>query len=379
MPTSLASVGLFAGVGGFELGFQRSGHETLLLVDNSPTAQAVLSKRFPNARQWDDVTTLRALPAHTDLVAAGFPCQDLSSVGRKEGIRGSRSVLVTEVFRLLERRRVPWVILENVPFLLQLGHGRALDLITRRLTRLGYAWAYRVIDAQAFGTPQRRRRWYLVASREADPRNVLLAGSREPEEPASSGRACGFYWTEGTRALGWAVDAVPPLKGGSTVGVPSPPAIVMPDGRIVTPDIRDAERMQGFPAGWTSPAEAITKSGYRWLLVGNAVSVNVAAWLGRRIIEPSIYDPSSDLPRRGSWPLAAWCLDGQVFASDVSNWPVRRQRQPLTAFLKYPTRPLSKRAGSGFLARAENATLRFPPGLLDAVRAQIDKQETSAA
>src|SRR5262249_43455119 len=162
-------------------------------------------------------------PRGTQLVAAGFPCQDLSQAGKTKGIEGSRSGLVAEVFRLLARDRVPWLLLENVPFMLQLAGGRALDVIIESIDALGYQWAYRVGASLAFGLPQRRERVFLLASRSEDPRGVLFADSAERPEPPSPWHsvACGFYWTEGVRGLGWAVDAVPTLKGGSTVGIPS--------------------------------------------------------------------------------------------------------------------------------------------------------------
>ena len=84
------------------------------------------------------------------------------------------------------------------------------------------------------------------------------------------------------------VNAIPTLKGGSTVGVPSPPAIWLPDGRFVTPDIRDAERLQGFAVDWTRPAETVRRRSFRWKLVGNAVSVPVAKWVGDRLAKPSM-------------------------------------------------------------------------------------------
>lgn len=126
---SLRVVGLFAGIGGIELGLSRAGHESLLMCEIDRTARAVLDARFPEVRKHDDVTTLERLPRETDLVAAGFPCQDLSQAGKTAGIAGSRSGLVGEVFRLLERTRVPWLLLENVPFMLQLAKGQALDVI----------------------------------------------------------------------------------------------------------------------------------------------------------------------------------------------------------------------------------------------------------
>ena len=223
-------------------------------------------------------------------------------MGRKVGIGGARSSLIGEVFRLLGTADVPWVVLENVPFLMSLAQGAALRLITTTLTERGYRWAYRVVDSNAFGLPQRRNRWYLVASRDGDPRDVLLVDDTEKPLPASEypDVACGFYWTEGMRAFGWAVDGVPPIKCGSSVGVASPPAIRMPTGRYVTPDLRDAERLQGFPVDWTASAEEVAKAGERWRLVGNSVSVPAAAWIGRRLAIPGRYAAATT--RRGRGP-----------------------------------------------------------------------------
>lgn len=217
--------GLFAGIGGFELGMHRAGHATELLCDVLPTSRAVLAARFPGVDYHDDITTLRSLPASVDAICAGFPCQDLSQAGRTAGLEGERSGLIGEVFRLLSRRRVPTVIVENVPFMLQLNGGNAMRAIVDEFERRGYRWAYRVVDTFGFGLPQRRERVFLIASRELDPADVLLADERPVERPKSAiGRlAHGFYWTEGLGGLGWAVDAVPTLKNGSTIGIPSPP------------------------------------------------------------------------------------------------------------------------------------------------------------
>ena len=360
---SFRVVGLFAGIGGIELGLHRSGHETTLLCELDPGARAVLAARFPDLPDHDDVRRLRALPADTELVAAGFPCQDLSQAGMTAGISGARSGLIGEVLRLLGHRPVPWVLLENVPFMLQLGAGRALEVIIGALEQIGYRWAYRVVDSLAFGLPQRRERVFLVASLDGDPRHVLLAddaGSPEPTPP-SRGLAFGFYWTEGNRGLGAAVDAVPTLKGGSTIGIPSPPGVLLPSGIVVTPRIEDAERLQGFESGWTEPAERATRRTHRWKLVGNAVTVDVAAWLGERLASPGYYDDSWDspLPRRGRWPLAAWNLGEGRFVGSVSTWPVRRPRPHLHEFLVDP-RPLSVKATAGFWERLRKSSLRRP-------------------
>jgi DNA (cytosine-5)-methyltransferase 1 len=293
------------------------------------------------------------------------------------GIAGARSGLISEVFRLLRHRPIPWIVLENVPFMLQLARGQALEVIVRELEALGYRWAYRVVDTRAFGLPQRRQRVFLLASLEDDPRNVLLVDDvAAPEAEVSRGGdgvACGFYWTEGTKGLGWAVDAVPTLKGGSSVGIPSPPAILMPGGEIVTPDIRDAERLQGFSTDWTKPAERVVRKGHRWKLVGNAVSVPVATWIGRRLRRPRRYEGTWDAPLAGGapWPRSAWNLGTGRHVAEVSEWPVSRRRRPLAQFLRHPRVPLSAKAASGFRYRTRSSSLRFPSGLLEAVDAHI--------
>lgn len=368
--------GLFAGVGGIERGLAGAGHHATLLCENEPAAAAVLRARFPSVLLHEDVRTLAALPAKTTLIAAGFPCQDLSQAGRTAGISGSRSGLVGEVFRLLRAHRTPWLLLENVPFMLQLAGGGAMEVITATLEGLGYRWAYRVVDTRAFGLPQRRRRVYLVAALEGDPRTVLFAD--EEGEPQTAGspphpRAFGFYWTEGLRGLGWAVDAVPTLKGGSTIGIPSAPGIWVPEEGLFQPDLRDAERLQGFPVNWTRPAESVGKRGARWKLVGNAVSVPAAAWIGRRLARPGrvLELEVAPLVRASAWPTAAWNVGGGRCRVHASEWPVRRRFQPLASFLRYERRPLSAKATAGFLKRAESGSLRFANGFLEAVRGHL--------
>lgn len=374
--------GLFAGIGGIELGLSKAGHEASVLCENDASAKAVLQARFPDTPVVEDVRTLDKLPKGTDLLAAGFPCQDLSQAGETRGIKGGRSGLIGEVFRLLETHDVPWVLLENVPFMLRLGRGAAMSFIVKRLEELGYRWAYRVMDTRAFGLPQRRERVYLLASREADPAPLLFKGDSPPVNGVDyRGRACGFYWTEGVRGLGWAVGAVPTLKGGSTVGIPSPPALWLPDGRIVTPDIRDAERLQGFRANWTKPAENAGRASFRWKLIGNAVSVPVAKWIGDRLAR---FDPEErwddhDGIVGGAWPSAAYNTDGCTYRLDVSKWPVKRKQKDILEFLNHEPKELSLRATKGFEKRLSSSSLRAPDEFRTALKQHIKRMKLQAA
>lgn len=374
--SSLSVAGLFAGIGGLEVGLSKAGHHTEFLCEIDDAAARVLETRFADVTLERDVRHVRSLPK-VDLVTAGFPCQDLSQAGRMAGIRGKRSGLVGEVFRLIGKAKPTWLLLENVPFMLSLDRGAAMKFLVDEIEALGYRWAYRIVDTRSFGLPQRRRRVLFLASKSEDPAPILMTDEAgEPESESPKHRvANGFYWTEGNTGLGWAVNAVPTLKSGSTLGIPSPPAIWMPDDRIVTPDIRDAERLQGFEPDWTACWSDVEskRMGPRWKMVGNAVSVPVAAWVGERLAtggEP--VEPGTPLESLKAWPGAAWGdKKAGRFAVSRTEWPKRTKGPGLARFLNYQGKPLSAKATAGFLSRARASSLRFQSGFLEALDAHL--------
>jgi DNA (cytosine-5)-methyltransferase 1 len=354
-----------------------------MLCEVWPAARAVLAARFPGLPVADDVRSLARLPEDIDVVTAGFPCTDLSQAGRTAGIGGSQSGLVSHVFRLIDLGHPRWLVLENVRNMLPLDGGRAMRHLVSELEQRGYAWAYRVVDSRFAGVPQRRQRVLIVASRTDDPRGVLLADDAgEPGGDYFNSDAFGFYWTEGLRGLGWARDATPTLKGGSTIGIPSPPGIWIPaapiGSQLATPSVEDAEALQGFDRGWTDAAQPDGRKSARWKLVGNAVTTGVAAWLGRRLAEPGSYSPAEAEPLAEGerWPAAAWGGNGQRWKSHVSMWPLR---EPYTHLLELLDQerltPLSYRAAAGFLERTQRAKLRFDPDFIVAVKNHVSAME----
>ena len=367
--------GLYSGIGGFESGLQRAGHTTALLCESDPLASRVLRRRLPKVPLYPNVEKLTDLPHETQIVTAGFPCQNLSMAGDKTGLNGPKSSIVNDLFRLLDRFAVPWVVIENVYFMLHLAQGMAIRSILDRLEGQGYVWAYRVVDSRAFGLAQRRRRVYIVASQLGDPRNVLLADDAPnaawPEPDANL--PIGFYWTEGRSGKGLTGDAIPPLKAGSVLGIPSPPAVLLPTGRVVTPTIEAAERFQGFPERWSSVLRDRKARRHRWRLVGNAVSVPVAEWIGFRLSEPGTYDPNGDVPLdlTRSWPNAAWNMGDGRMSSTVSECPLHRRRGRISAFATEKWPNLSTRALEGFVRRARCSTLNYPVGFLEALEMNL--------
>jgi DNA (cytosine-5)-methyltransferase 1 len=168
----LTGVSLFAGVGGFDLAMERNGVEVVANVEIDKACQSVLAKHFPNAKQFSDITEVKGsdligagFKPRSGIITGGFPCQDLSVAGKRRGLAGERSGLFWEIARLIEETQTEWFILENVPGLLTSNKGRDFGVVIGTLADLGYSSSWRVLDAQHFGVPQRRRRVFIVGRR----------------------------------------------------------------------------------------------------------------------------------------------------------------------------------------------------------------------
>jgi len=165
----LTAISLFAGIGGFDLAMNRAGIKTVATVEIDRSAQGVLKKQFPECTHFDDVRNVTpnellatGFDPRNGIITGGFPCQDLSIAGRREGLVGSRSGLFWEIIRLVESLKPKFVVLENVPGLLSSNNGRDMATVIRSLVQCGYGVGYRVLDSQYFGVAQRRRRVFIV-------------------------------------------------------------------------------------------------------------------------------------------------------------------------------------------------------------------------
>jgi DNA (cytosine-5)-methyltransferase 1 len=195
----LTGVSLFAGVGGFDLAMQRSGVKVVASVEIDKKCNEVLAKHFPDATQFTDVTTVKGedlinagFNPSTGIITGGFPCQDLSVAGKRAGLAGERSGLFWEIARLVEETQTEYFVIENVPGLLSSNKGKDFGVVIGTMADLGYSLGWRVLDAQHFGVPQRRRRVFIVGRRAADstsPAEILFKSEGLRRDPSTSQQA----------------------------------------------------------------------------------------------------------------------------------------------------------------------------------------------
>lgn len=159
---------LFSGVGGFELGAQMSGIETLWNCEFEEHKRKILKRHFPNAIQYNDVRTMYN-PCYVDIMSGGFPCQDISIAnvsnkslwkdGKVKGINGERSGLWKEYSRILGEVRPKYILFENSPMLVIRGFERVLC----DLSKSGYDCQWQCLQTSQFGFNHRRERVYGIA------------------------------------------------------------------------------------------------------------------------------------------------------------------------------------------------------------------------
>ena len=161
---------LFAGIGGFSLGLERTGgFETVAFCEKDEKAQLVLKKHWPDTPVYGDIKELTHERLQSDgivpdIITGGFPCQDISAAGKGKGIIGERSGLWSEMFRLIRDVRPAWAIIENVSAL----RSKGLALVLQDFCSVGYCAEWHCIPASAVGAPHQRDRVWITAYHNTD-------------------------------------------------------------------------------------------------------------------------------------------------------------------------------------------------------------------
>jgi DNA (cytosine-5)-methyltransferase 1 len=156
---------LFSGIGGIDLGFDRAGLKCACQVEIDPFARKVLEKHWPGVPKHDDIRTFNGNEwPWVDVIAGGFPCQDISYAGRGAGLDGERSGLFFEAIRVVRELQPRAVVLENVAALLT----RGLDRVLGTLAEVGYDAEWHCIPAAYVGAPHIRDRVFVLAYASGD-------------------------------------------------------------------------------------------------------------------------------------------------------------------------------------------------------------------
>lgn len=252
--TPLRFGSLFAGIGGMDLGLERAGMQCVWQVEIDEFCRKVLIKHWPNVPKYNDV---RECGKHNlesvDLIAGGFPCQDISNAGKREGIDGARSGLWSEFHRIICELRPRYVLVENVAALLVRGVSRVLG----DLAASGYDAEWRVLRASDVAAPHRRERLFILAYPEQDGRRSITSPSK-----AETAQLEGWPF----RILrGWSQGAIQFGHGGSRV---------YPERAAWPAESSVARMANGLPDQLDRIAS-----------IGNAVVPQIAEWIGQRIIE----------------------------------------------------------------------------------------------
>jgi len=162
----LSVASFFAGIGGFDLGFERAGLKVGWQCEISPFCRDILQQHWSDVPLAEDIREIKAeeLP-DADVWTGGFPCQDVSvaRMGPRKGLRGKQSGLFYRFAELIEARRPATVVIENVSGLLSSHGGRDFQIVISTLAQFGYGVAWRVLNSRYFGVPQSRQRVFIVA------------------------------------------------------------------------------------------------------------------------------------------------------------------------------------------------------------------------
>ena len=175
---------IFSGIGGFSLGLERAGMRTSAFAEIDPYCRAVLKKHWPGVKIYEDVkdvtaSGLRNDVGQIDVVAGGFPCQDISYAGRGEGLSGARSGLWWQFHGIIGEVRPRYAIIENVSAL----RSRGLDVVLGSLAEIGYDAEWHCLPAAAVGAPHRRDRIWIIAYAAPNDDRLRARVARERQKP----------------------------------------------------------------------------------------------------------------------------------------------------------------------------------------------------
>ena len=290
-----------SGIEAVSVAWEPLGFKPIGFSEIEPFPCELLKQKHPSVKNYGDITQYEKWNiGQFDILVGGTPCQSFSIAGKRGGTADERGALMYAYLGIVETYRPRWVIWENVPGVLSSNSGYDFASFLAGLEQCGYGWAYRVLDAQYFGVPQRRRRVFVIGH--IDNRTDLAAEVLfKPESMCGNIAAGSETQKETTVAIGKGVNYF--RRGGNFKYHKDKKAATLRSSaasdcfdlvlarekkyiRRLTP--LECERLQGFPDNYTQiewrgkPAEQCPDS-LRYKAIGNSMAVPVMRWIGERI------------------------------------------------------------------------------------------------
>jgi len=282
----------FAGIGGFDLGFEKAGCRIVFHCEIDPHCQLILKRHWPKVPLHADISTLKAadIPC-AEVWTAGWPCQDLSSANvQRSGLHGKRSGLFFQFMGLVRENRPKWIVLENVPGLLSANNGTAFESVIDEIEEVGYLGGWMSCNTLQFGLPQDRERIIIIGSLGTDGAYQVLTHCCQLQRNTPAGRQERTNSTAGaSRSPGTNNPVVVQRRGGFgyTKG-----SHICPTLRAQTGRHQGGHSDRPILCGTELNLERVRETngvssrldGRRGRLIGNAIAVPIAEWFARLIL-----------------------------------------------------------------------------------------------
>lgn len=274
-------IDLFCGIGGFRLGMEKAGHICLGHCEIDKFAKKSYTEMHNIKKgEWyaEDITKVRAeeIPK-ADCWCFGFPCQNISVAGAREGLQGEQSVLFFEVIRILEEtekeNRPEWLFIENVRNLLSIEKGFDFARILIALDKVGYDAEWQVLDSANFGVPQHRERLYIIGHIRR--KSNIKIFPIPPKTQSESIKQIGYRIFDKS-----GISPTVMTHGGGKYNIK---VLNERDKKVRRLTPRECFRLQGFPDSYFEKAKAVNSNFQLYKQAGNSVTVNVIYEIAKKL------------------------------------------------------------------------------------------------
>jgi DNA (cytosine-5)-methyltransferase 1 len=275
----------FTGIGGLEWGLEKTGAECVGFSEIKESSVRIYSRHHPKAKNFGDITKIKPedLPPF-DILLGGFPCQSFSLAGARKGFADRRGKMIFYIYDILLAKKPKYAVLENVKGIMTHDGGRTVERVLKLLQAAGYYVRIVLLNSAHYGSAQARERVFFLCQREKDfpaKNPVIVDGSKRFRDIRDQGET--YQYVSEERIISRIDNYL--LVGGYdrvntiTTGVSSSgrKAIVAQedDGKLRKLTVVEAERLQGFPEGWTA-GECARDA---WFALGNAVNCKASEYL----------------------------------------------------------------------------------------------------